>query len=123
MVLEDIMAVVYCTGYGTNMHYLGENLQYECYSDEWSAPKGWKSQRNSLTKFVGHVKPAEMLSGSNYICDNMYWLVLIDNPNMIYIHMQTAYFLPEIDTTAWALATYVSGKTVLPAAKEMEMRN
>ena len=121
--LEDIAAVIYCTGYGTNMRYLEEDLQYECYSDEWSAPKGWQSQRNSLTKFVGNVEPAEELSGSNYVCDNMYRHVLIDNPNMMYIHTRTAYFLPEIDATAWALAAYVSGETVLPTAEEMEMRN
>jgi hypothetical protein len=112
--LEDIAAVVYCTGYNTNMHYLEEDLQYECYSDEWSAPKGWKSQRNSLTKFVGNVEPAEVLSGSNYVRDNMHRHVLIDNPNMMYIHTRTAYFLPEIDATAWALAAYVSGEVVLP---------
>jgi hypothetical protein len=40
--LEDIMAAVYCTGYGTNMHYVEEDLKYEYYSDGWSAPKGWK---------------------------------------------------------------------------------
>jgi hypothetical protein len=53
----------------------------------------------------------------------MYQHVLIDNPNMMYIHMWTAYFLPEIDATAWAVAAYVSGKTVLPAAEEIETRN
>lgn len=122
--LEDIAAVVYCTGYGTNMRYLEEDLQHACYSDEWSAPKGWQSQRNSLTKFVGNVEPAEVLSGgSSYVCDNMYRHVLIDNPNMMYIHTRTAYFLPEIDATAWAVAAYVSGETVLPTAEEMETRN
>jgi hypothetical protein len=121
--LKDIAAVVYCTGYDTNMHYLEEDLQNVCYSDEWSAPKGWKSQRNSLTKIVGNVKSAEVLSGSKYVCDNMYRHVLIDNPNMMYIHTRTAFFLPEIDATAWAVAAYVSGEMVLPTAEEMEERN
>jgi hypothetical protein len=121
--LEDIAAVIYCTGYRRNMRYLDEDLQYGCYSDEWSAPEGWQSQRNSLTKFVGNVEPAEELSRSYYVCDNMYRHVLIDNPNMMYVHWRTVFFLSEIDATAWALAAYVSGETVLPTAEEMETRN
>jgi hypothetical protein len=53
----------------------------------------------------------------------MYCHVLIENPNMMYIHTKTEYFLPEIDATAWAVAAHATGETVLPTAEEMKMRN
>jgi hypothetical protein len=57
------------------------------------------------------------------VCDNIYRHVLISNPKMMYAFTRTPYYLPEIDATAWALASYVSGETVLPSEEEMEARN
>lgn len=121
--LADISAVVYCTGYRTAMYYLDEDLRYECNVEEWSAPSGWTSQCNSLTKYIGHVEQASELYSSQFVCDNIYRHALISNPKMMYIFASTPYYLPEIDAAAWALASYVSGETVLPSEEEMEVRN
>jgi Pyridine nucleotide-disulphide oxidoreductase len=120
--LADIAAVIFCTGYTTEMDYLAADLRMRCVKEDWSAPKGWRSQRNSLFRDVGDVLPSSEL-GSQYVCDNLYRHVLISNPNMMYIHPITEYYMPEIDAQAWALAAYVTGDTVLPTKEEMGLRN
>jgi hypothetical protein len=120
--LADIDAVIFCTGYRTAMDYLSTELQMRCKKSAWSAPKGWRSRRNSLSREVGNVQPSSELWARN-VCDNLYRHILISNPNMMYIHTMTSNYIPEIDAQAWALAAYVSGETLLPTEKEMEIRN
>lgn len=121
--LEDIALVLYCTGYETEMGYLDKELQYKCGKKEkFSVPDGWKSNRNSMTSYVGEVEPSASV-GSFTSCDNLYRHVLVANPNMMYMYGVTVYPLPEIDAMAWALAAYVAGETILPTYVEMAMRN
>ena len=120
--LNNIDAVIYCTGYRTDMTYVANELRYKCLKNDRKVPKDWISQRNSLTRDLGNVKPDVEL-GSVYVCDNIYRHVLIENPNMMYIYTITPYYLPEIDAIAWALASYVTGNSVLPSKVEMLTRN
>jgi hypothetical protein len=120
--LADIDAVIFCTGYRTDMDYLSPELQMRCKRSTWSPPEGWVSKHNSLSKEVGHVKPASEL-WSRFVCENLYRHILVSNPNIMYIHTMTSNYIPEIDAQAWALAAYVTGDTLLPTKKEMELRN
>lgn len=122
--LEDIAAVIYATGYDTQMNYLSRELRDDCAQEdtEWSAPVGWTANRNSLTRLVGNVKPSSKLY-SEYVCDRMYRHALVSNPKMMFIRAMTQYYITEIDAIAWALAAYVSGEIEYPTVQEMEMRN
>jgi len=120
--LENISAVIYCTGYITDMSYLAADLRKTCRADPWSVPDGWKSLPNSLEKDLGHVMPSSNLHTA-HVCDEMYRYALMSNPNMMFIYTTTSSFIPDTDSIAWLLALYVSGDIVLPSLEEMKKRN
>ena len=125
--IRNISAVVFCTGYDTNLDYLAPDLKpafLDSNQEEvkLSVPEGWISKPNSLSDDVGSVTPSQELDSSEYFMGGLYDNLLISNPKMMFIIASNFYIL-EADVAAWVALAYISGHIEIPSKIEMERRN
>ena len=117
--IPDVSIVVLCTGYKPNIDYLDPSLMPcsmtgDCkkYSID---DEDWEMEANLNTNALGHVEPSEELDLNDAYMDR----VLIDNPNMFFIHEMATYPLIEIDVAAWMCMAFMIGDTPIPTNEEM----
>mmetsp|Transcript_34713 Transcript_34713/g.70225 ORF Transcript_34713/g.70225 Transcript_34713/m.70225 type:complete len:306 (+) Transcript_34713:1080-1997(+) len=127
--INDVSAVVLCTGYRPNMDCLSDELKEPWTEDPrtkhvWCVPEGWMMEKNSLSADVGDVAPSNELTGGEYFVKRgLYRHVLIKNPSMMFLFESTSYPLLEIDVAAWLCLAYICEDVELPSADEMERQN
>ena len=130
--IRNISAVVFCTGYRSDLDFLAPDLIPACLESEesnqenatWSVPEGWTSKLNSLSDDVGSVMPSQELDTHENMCIGLYDVLLINNPNIMFIVPSTDFgFILGIDVAAWQALAYISGDIKIPPKKDMERMN
>jgi len=130
MDLEDISAIIYCTGYDMNVKMLSGALQwpfreYDGYhfNSEYESFMAKKWAMSSAT-FIGHVDPFHSIESSEVmIFAGIYRGILIDNPNMMYMTAGGITPLMELDIRAWFFLAHIMGDFQIPSKDEMNLRN
>jgi len=134
--IEDISAVIYCTGYNMDMSMLDTSLKdaFKTYNKESfqlrkylaiaGLPTNWKMSNNSLTELIGDVEPAEEIY-SEYlgIYPGIYRGFLISNPNMMFMRENGDSPLFELDVQACLLLAHLIGDLDMPSMDNMELWN
>jgi len=125
IVVSDISAVLFCTGYLPSIDFLAPYLKNVMIdqNDKWTVPKNWKMETNLMTTTLGDIVPDSILSRSSYIKKNIYRNVHIDNPNMFYIYENTNQQLFDLDVSAWLVLSYILGQAEIPSKEERMKRN
>jgi len=135
--IEDISAVIYCTGYSmdfsmldaplrdAHIEYNEELYEFKEYLEELDMSSNWVMSPNSMTETLGTVEPEEWI----YSCEvgvtpGIYRGLLISNPNMMYM-LDGGVGAPlfELDVLAWTLLSYLVGDLDIPSQVEMTRRN
>ena len=123
----DVSIVIFCTGYHANFNMLSPDLHPWDIHDKsptFTVPSDWKMRKNCLTDILGHVQPAtEIQQTSGFVYHRIYKRLLIDNPNMMFLHEITDLPLMDIDIGAWTCLAHIRGEIKLPSPKEMRKRN
>jgi hypothetical protein len=112
--IRNIDTVIFCTGYGYNLHMIHPTLRPPYYDYEqqrynpeyyFQMPKGWKMKPNVLSDELGHVEPyKEIYPAEASLIPGLYQgCYLINNPNMIYITVMGSYPLLEIDIKSYMI--------------------
>lgn len=133
--IENIDFVVLCTGFEANLDMLADDLKPEevDYNDYWSLEdfgidtNEWRMRDNTFVKEVGHVTPSVELKFYN---QKQYWswsayrnLILIDNPNMFFLHETSEFPLLSVDLNAWELLPYLMNEKTISSKEEIRKQN
>jgi len=134
--IEDISAVIYCTGYKMNFSMLDVSLRSEFEDDEGSydlnellensdTPTRWVMNPNALTDSIGDVDiEGRVYSDEIAVYPGVYRGILISNTNMMYMREGNADTpLLELDVQAWLLIAHIVGDLVTPSMEEMNRWN
>jgi thioredoxin reductase len=125
--LRDIDTVIFCTGYVENTYMLDEPLREAVKRDptlQLDVPEDWKMTENSLTKFLGDVKPKDVRWLNSHVTHpKLYRGMMIDNPNMMFILADVSSPLCGIDVAAWLLVKIITGQREIPSREEMWTQN
>jgi len=135
--LEDISAVIYCTGYEMDTSMLDASLKdvFEEYDeDEFELKEylaysnfstNWAMSHNSLTDLLGDVEPNDHINSQAVgVIPGIYYGMLISNPNMMYMSEgPSALPLFSLDVQAWLLLAYITGDLDTPSKDEMFLYN
>lgn len=123
--LEDISAVIYCTGYHPNINMVDPELFAGYENFDTKLPSDWKMKSHVLTEEIGEIAPADELEikGGDYVdfAPGFYRGIAIENQNFMGIEEQTAQFpLLEIDIRAWYQVAVILGEITLPSKEEID---
>lgn len=127
--LENVDAVVLCTGYQENMNMLNPRLlePFSWYAEDCfeEVPPNWKMKENSMTQFLGEIPASEFIYSEFVgVIPGIYRGMLIDNPNMMFIQEPNSSFpLLSIDVRANLLLSFITGEFQLPTKDKMEEWN
>jgi len=121
--LENVDAVIFCTGYHPNFDMLDVSLFNE--DDSFSQlrmPKNWRMKENALSSELGHVKPHKHLdlNRSFFGMERMHYYGLdMSNPNLMYSPSTFDVPIVKIDIRAWFFLGCILGEIEIPTRKEM----
>jgi cation diffusion facilitator CzcD-associated flavoprotein CzcO len=130
--VDDISAVVFCTGYETKFNVLDAPLRTAIEARGWGVPfpklpENWKMKPNIMTESLGEVEPYHnLLTESSFtVIEGIYRHALMTNPNMMFIGQpnHSEWPLLEVDVSAWLCLSYVCGDVIIPSYEEMKRRN
>ena len=125
--LRDIDTVIFCTGYVENTSMLDEPLREAVKRDptlQLEVPTDWKMTENSLTKFLGDVKPHDVRWLNSHVTHpKLYRGMMIDNPSMMFILADVDSPLCGIDVAAWFLVKIITGQRDILSREEMWKQN
>jgi hypothetical protein len=125
--LEDVSIVIFCTGYVASMDFVDDKLQpwkKDEDIDTWSMEDlgenttEWRMKENAMTSVLGHIDPSKELDYDRKFMEE-YRMLLISNPNMMYMYHTTLNPLLELDVMAWLCLAYITGETPVPSTEEM----
>ena len=123
--LADIDTVICCTGYKHNYDMLDNDLKpYKEKKYELQVPDDWTMPDNSMTEFIGNLTPGKTCYYTDSTNPELYQGVLIRNPNMMFVWSFDSDFpLMSTDASAWLLASFCTGNTLLPSSEDMVEQN
>jgi len=136
--IEDISAVIYCTGYTMDYSMLDDPLhdvfteyeedgyEFKDYLEHSNMPTDWAMSPNSMSKTLGNIEPEEWISSEEIgVIPGIYRGLLMSNPNMMYMLEGGGVAVPlfQLDTLAWTLVSYIVGDLDIPSEYEMIKRN
>jgi len=103
--IKNVAAVIYCTGFETDMDYLEPSLRIDP-DARWSASEDWTMRENLLTKALGDVPPAHddkfnPLFNCGLVHPSLYRCSLIQNPDMYFIQSNLMASWLDMDVQAW----------------------
>lgn len=133
--IENIDFVVLCTGFEPNVDMLADDLKPEEVdgNEHWSLEdfgidtNEWRMRDNAYVREVGHVVPSLKLGYYNMI-QHWSWsafknLILIDNPNIFFLHETNYTPLLSIDVNAWVCLSYIMNKKTIPSKEVIWEQN
>jgi len=130
--IEDISAVIYCTGYEMDTSMLDAPLidaftryNKEGFVLEEDLYANWAMSSNSFTESLGDVEPEDWVySHWASVYPGHYRGLLISNPNMMYMMDGISHIpLLDCDVQAWLLLAHIVGDLDTPSADEMILWN
>ena len=120
--LEDIDAVIFCTGYHPNDDMMDESLfNKEDSNLEFLMPKKWQMKENALTSELGLIKPHKRLNLESWfgMSRKHYCGLDLSNPNLMYSTECEEFPLFEIDIRSWFFLGCILGEIEIPSREEM----
>lgn len=136
--IEDISAVIYCTGYRMDFSMLDPSLKdvstgsksgvrYELKKElqNLASPTNWVMSPNSLTETIGAVELGEWVNSEvAAVYPGLFRGLLISNPNMMFMRDGAGEIpLFDLDIQAWLLIAHIVGDVDTPSAYEMTHLN
>ena len=126
-VIEDVSAVIYCTGYQIDMSMLDKPLTdttFTIFNEIWfEFPTSWMMSKHSLTE------PIDVVNSDNDIDSDfigiipcIYHGLLISNPNMMFMReLESNSPLFKIGAQACLLLAYVMGDLDTPSKEKINL--
>ena len=125
--LRNIDTVIFCTGYEVNLDMLDKSLckGYPKWGMKYDleVPGTWTMPDNLYSDKTGNVKPGQVLHNIGYTHPEFYRGLLVSNPNMMYVTPYDSYYpLLATDTSAWMLASFLTGATKFQPKRRCERK-
>jgi len=126
--VEEVSIIIFCTGYDASMDFVDDKLQpWKKYEDiaTWRMEDlgenatEWRMKDNALTSTLSHMEPPKELNYHQKFVDE-YRMLLIPNPNMMYMYHTSLNPVLELDVMAWLVClAYITGERPIPSKEEM----